>query len=166
MYVEAFVPDKGESIATVLDPQKYPGSLLGPDTTVARPVPNPSAPGGQDADISIKPQGFREVFAVDVSASEASVMPSTQRPLSYTAGTEPSGDPAWKTIPSWDLVTLNDKAIPPAGQRYMGQRARRRGDGDFRPPPARGTAGAEPSPPPVCVRAERFVRGAVARRTW
>ncbi|MEV5150255.1 alpha/beta hydrolase [Streptomyces sp. NPDC052727] len=124
VYVGAFVPDVGESIATVLDPQKYPGSLLGPDTTLTRPAPNPSAPGGQDADIYIKPQDFQKVFAADVSASEASVMAATQRPLSYTAETEASGDPAWKTIPSWDLVTLNDKAIPPAGQRFMAERAR------------------------------------------
>lgn len=123
VYVGAFVPDKGESIATVLDPQKYPGSLLGPDTTVVRPAPNASAQGGKDADIYIKPQDFRSVFAADVSASDASVMAATQRPLSYTAETEPSGEPAWKTIPSWDLVTLNDKAIPPAGQRFMAGRA-------------------------------------------
>jgi pimeloyl-ACP methyl ester carboxylesterase len=50
-------------------------------------------------------------------------MAATQRPLSFTADTEPSGAPAWKTIPSWDLITLNDKAIPPAGQRFMAQRA-------------------------------------------
>jgi pimeloyl-ACP methyl ester carboxylesterase len=123
VYVGAFVPDKGESIATVLDPQKYPGSLLGPDTTLTRPAPNPSAPGGQDADIYIKPQDFREVFAADVPTSKASVMAATQRPLSYTADTETSGDPAWKSIPSWDLVTLNDRAIPPTGQRFMAERA-------------------------------------------
>ncbi|MFJ3305196.1 alpha/beta fold hydrolase [Streptomyces sp. NPDC086549] len=123
VYVGAFVPDKGESIETVLDPQKYPGSLLGPDTTLVRPAPNPSAQGGQDADIYIKPHDFRGVFAADVSATDASVMAATQRPLSYTAETEPSGEPAWKTIPSWDLVTLNDKAIPPAGQRFMAKRA-------------------------------------------
>ncbi|WP_405883128.1 alpha/beta hydrolase [Streptomyces sp. NBC_01136] len=123
VYVGAFVPDKGESLATVLDPHQYPGSLLGPDTTLTRPAPNPSAPAGQDADIYIKPEDFRKVFAADVSATESSVMAATQRPLSYTAETEMSGDPAWKTIPSWDLVTLNDKAIPPAGQQFMAERA-------------------------------------------
>ncbi|MBO4252453.1 alpha/beta fold hydrolase [Streptomyces griseorubiginosus] len=123
VYVGAFVPDKGESLATVLDPRQYPGSLLGPDTTMTRPVPNPAAPSGQDADIYIKAPDFRQVFAGDVPASQASVMAATQRPLSYTAETEVSGDPAWKSIPSWDLVTLNDKAIPPAGQRFMAERA-------------------------------------------
>jgi pimeloyl-ACP methyl ester carboxylesterase len=123
VYVGAFVPDSGESIATVLDPARYPGSLLGPGTTVVRPAPNPSAPNGQDADISIKPEDFRAVFAGDVPAPAAAVMAVTQRPLSYTADTETSGDPAWRTIPSWDLITLDDKAIPPAGQRFMARRA-------------------------------------------
>ena len=34
-----------------------------------------------------------------------------------------SGEPAWKTIPSWYLVATLDKAIPPATQRFMAQRA-------------------------------------------
>jgi pimeloyl-ACP methyl ester carboxylesterase len=37
--------------------------------------------------------------------------------------TEPSGDPAWKTVPSWYLVSTNDHAIPPATQWFMAQRA-------------------------------------------
>jgi pimeloyl-ACP methyl ester carboxylesterase len=123
VYVGAYVPDQGESIATVLDPATYPGSLLGKDTTDVRPFPNPAAPGGTDADIYIKPADFRSVFAADVPARTAAQMAATQRPLSFTADTEPSGAPAWKTIPSWDLITLNDKAIPPAGQRFMAQRA-------------------------------------------
>jgi pimeloyl-ACP methyl ester carboxylesterase len=123
VYVGAFVPDKGESIATVLDPKTYPGSLLGPDTVVARPFPNPAAPGGVGYDLSIKPADFRNVFAGDVPARTTALMAVAQRPLSLTANTEPSGEPAWKTIPSWDLITLDDHAIAPAGQRFMAERA-------------------------------------------
>ncbi|WP_329530491.1 alpha/beta hydrolase [Streptomyces sp. NBC_01450] len=123
VYVGAFVPDKGESIATVLDPNTYPGSLLGAATTDVRQFPNPAAPGGTDADVYIKSADFRSVFAADVRAGTAARMAATQRPLSLTAETEPSGSPAWKTVPSWDLITLNDKAVPPAGQRFMAQRA-------------------------------------------
>ena len=83
VYVGAFVPAQGESIATVLDPTKYPGSLLGPSTTLVRPLP-----GGHDVDIYIKNTDFRAVFAGDVSASKAAVLAATQRPLSYTAETE------------------------------------------------------------------------------
>ncbi|MCH5676881.1 alpha/beta fold hydrolase [Streptomyces gilvus] len=126
VYIGAYVPDNGESLATVLNPKKYPGSLLGPGTTLIRPAPNPTAPQGQDADIYVKPEDFRAVFAADVPRNTAALMAATQRPLAYTAQTEPSGEPAWKTVPSWDLITLNDKAIPPAGQRFMAERAHAR----------------------------------------
>jgi pimeloyl-ACP methyl ester carboxylesterase len=123
VYLGAFIPDNGESIATVLDPATYPGSLLGQDTTIVRPAPNAAAPGGSDLDIYIKLGDFRRVFAADQPDWSAAVMAASQRPLSVTANFEPSGEPAWKTIQSWDLITLADKAIPPAGQRYMAQRA-------------------------------------------
>ncbi len=50
-------------------------------------------------------------------------MQATQRPFSVAAFTEPSGEPAWKTIPSWYLVATNDHAIPPKTQRFMAHRA-------------------------------------------
>ena len=123
VYVGAFVPDAGESIAQAADPATFPGSLLGPDTTIVRPVANPAAPTGQDVDIYISLDDFRRVFAGDVSARRADVLARTQRPLSATANFEPSGEPAWQTVPSWDLITTSDKAIPPAAQRYMAHRA-------------------------------------------
>ena len=123
VYVGAFIPDAGESIATAADPATFPGSLLGPDTTIVRPVANPAAPTGQDVDIYISLDDFGRVFAGDVSARRADIMARTQRPLSATANFEPSGAPAWRTVPSWDLITKADKAIPPAAQRYMATRA-------------------------------------------
>ena len=123
VYLAAFVLDQGENIATTPNPQTYPGALLGQDTIDARPVPNPSAQDGLDADLTIKLADFRAVFAADVPAPLAAVMAATQRPLSITAFTGASGMPAWKTIPSWDLITLDDNAIAPAGQQFMAQRA-------------------------------------------
>jgi pimeloyl-ACP methyl ester carboxylesterase len=35
---------------------------------------------------------------------------------------EPSGTPAWKTIPSWYLVARQDRAIPAQAERFMAQR--------------------------------------------
>ncbi|MEZ0075555.1 pimeloyl-ACP methyl ester carboxylesterase [Planotetraspora sp. GP83] len=123
VYVGAFVPDKDETVGNVLDPQKYPGSLIGPDTTIGRPFPNPAAPNGVNVDVYIKPESFRSVFAGDVAAGTAALMAATQRPLAFSANNDPSGEPAWKTLPSWDLITLADHAIPPAGQRFMAERA-------------------------------------------
>jgi pimeloyl-ACP methyl ester carboxylesterase len=123
VYVGAFVPDEGESVATVLDPTTYPGSLLGPDTTFVRPYPDPTADGGVGLDIYIKPEDFRRVFAADVPKRTADLMAITQRPLSLAANNGASGPPAWRSIPSWALITLRDKAIPPAGQQFMATRA-------------------------------------------
>ncbi len=123
VYVGAFVPEAGQSIITSYDPAAYPGSLLGPDTTMVRPTYNPAAPGDQDVDVYIKPTVFREVFAGDQRPAVARAMAAAQRPLSYFAQTEPSGEPAWKTIPSWDLITLEDHAISPGGQLFMAHRA-------------------------------------------
>jgi pimeloyl-ACP methyl ester carboxylesterase len=35
----------------------------------------------------------------------------------------PSTPPAWKTLPCWYLLGTEDKAIPPALQRFMAERA-------------------------------------------
>jgi pimeloyl-ACP methyl ester carboxylesterase len=123
VYVGAFVPAAGESLATILPPATYPGSLLGPTTTEVRPFPNAEVAGGVDVDISIKPADFRKVFAGDQSAKTARLMAATQQPLSANAETQASGTPAWLTIPSWDLITLDDHAISPAGQLFMAHRA-------------------------------------------
>src|SRR6266478_3675642 len=37
--------------------------------------------------------------------------------------TSDSGEPAWKTIPSWYMVATQDHALPPATERFMAQRA-------------------------------------------
>ena len=123
VFVGAFVLDEGESLATTPDPVQFPGAEITPDTTIARPVPNAAAPGGMDVELTIKPEDFQRVFAADVPRIRTNIMAATQRPFAVTAIVQPSGPPAWKTIPSWDLITLDDKAIPPAGQEFMAQRA-------------------------------------------
>jgi pimeloyl-ACP methyl ester carboxylesterase len=50
-------------------------------------------------------------------------MAVTQRPLAMAAATGVTGPPAWHTLPNWALITENDNAIPPAGQRWMAKRA-------------------------------------------
>jgi pimeloyl-ACP methyl ester carboxylesterase len=123
VYVAAYVPEKGESAQSILSPQKFPGSELGPTTLVARPFPDAAAPKGVGVDLYINPAAFRAAFAADVPARQAALMAATQRPLALAADLEPSGVPAWKTLPSWDLITTQDHAIPPAGQLFMAKRA-------------------------------------------
>ena len=55
--------------------------------------------------------------------SQAAVIAATQRPLAASTGQEPSGPPAWKTIPSWDVIGTADKVLSPAEQLFMAQRA-------------------------------------------
>ncbi|MBZ5737472.1 alpha/beta fold hydrolase [Nocardioides mangrovi] len=118
VFVAAYALDEGESIATVLDPETYPGGLLGPDTTVVRPF------GEQDGDLYITEDDFATVFAADVGAARSRLMYLTQRPLSLSAfGGTAAADPAWRSLPCWALVAEEDNAIPPAGQRWMAERA-------------------------------------------
>jgi pimeloyl-ACP methyl ester carboxylesterase len=121
VFVDAFVPDAGESLLTLISAQ--PGSALAGDpSTVFNLVPYPGAPTG-DVDTYIKPEVFHAAFAADLPTEQAAVMASSQRPLAFSAVVAPSGVPAWRTIPSWDIVGTQDKVLPPAEQFAMAQRA-------------------------------------------
>jgi pimeloyl-ACP methyl ester carboxylesterase len=124
VYVDAFVPDTGES-ALGLDSSR-PGSALGAGPEkVFDFVPFPGAAKG-DAELYVKPSVFASAFANDFPAKTAEVLASTQGPAVYSALTAKSGTPAWKTIPSWYLVGTIDKAIPATIQRFMAARAHAR----------------------------------------
>jgi pimeloyl-ACP methyl ester carboxylesterase len=115
VYIAAFAPDEGEKqIELIL---KNPGSEIGPDTLTVRPSPG----GGHDSYIT--PSVFHRIFAHDVSKKTAAVMAATQRPFELSILEELSGPAAWKSIPSWYLVATEDRAIPPATQRFMAERA-------------------------------------------
>ncbi|ONI73994.1 alpha/beta hydrolase [Kribbella sp. ALI-6-A] len=114
VYVAAFAPDAGDSVGGLA--AKFPGSQLSPAALDFRPYP-----GGVDG--YIKLPLFREVFAADVSPSTAAAMAAGQRPADVGTLDQPSGVPAWKSIPSWTLVAKDDQVIPAATQRFMAQRA-------------------------------------------
>jgi pimeloyl-ACP methyl ester carboxylesterase len=85
-------------------------------------VPYPGAQNG-DVDLYIKPDVFPSCFANTIEAEQAAVLAASQRPITLFASAEPSGPPAWKTIPSWYLVGTLDKVIPPYLQTFMAERA-------------------------------------------
>jgi pimeloyl-ACP methyl ester carboxylesterase len=114
-----WMPDEGESIQQLLE--KYEGSLVGP---AIRPVPFTGPDGSEGADLYLDREAFHEAFAADVDGATSDVMAATQRPWSGAALGAPSGPPAWKTIPCWYLLGTEDKAIPPATQRFMAERAK------------------------------------------
>jgi pimeloyl-ACP methyl ester carboxylesterase len=118
VYIAAFAPDEGETSGALAT--MFPGSMLTPENLVFRPFPIDDVTTGTDG--YINPGVFREVFCADLSAPDAAVLAATQRPGSLSTLGEPSGVPAWKTIPSWYLVATQDHAIPAEAERFMAHR--------------------------------------------
>ena len=119
VYVAAFAPDAGESLAGLsAQPVAHPIPAL-----PVSPVPTVAPDGSQGAELYLDPAKFRAAFAADVPARTAALMAATQRPLAAAAFTEASGQPAWKTTPSWYLVAKQDHAIAPDLERAMAKRA-------------------------------------------
>jgi pimeloyl-ACP methyl ester carboxylesterase len=129
VYVDAFIPDEGQTIGELAN--ATPGSCLsggGNPTNVFNLVPFPGAPEG-DADLYLKFEadgpypGFDACLANDIPAREAAVLYAAQRPVALNALAERSGPPAWKSIRSYAVIGTEDHAIPPAEQRTMAGRA-------------------------------------------
>jgi pimeloyl-ACP methyl ester carboxylesterase len=125
VYVDAFIPAQGETAFGLTAAQ--PGSCVG-SSSAFTVVPFPGAPAG-DFDTYLKIgaappyPGFAQCFANGLPASQAAVLAATQRPIAFSAGSAPSGVPAWKTIRSWSLIGTADHVIPPAEQLFMSKRA-------------------------------------------
>jgi pimeloyl-ACP methyl ester carboxylesterase len=110
VYIAAFAPDKGESVGTLIkDPP--PGA----------PVPPILPP--QDGFLFLDKAKFPASFAADVDAEKAAFMADSQVPWGMGAISGAISEPAWRTKPSWYLVTTEDKMIPPDAQRAMSKRA-------------------------------------------
>jgi pimeloyl-ACP methyl ester carboxylesterase len=118
VYFNGWMCDEGESQQLL---ERFEGSLVGPSI---RPVAFTAPDGSEGADLYLDPEAFREAFAADVDPATAAVMAAAQRPYAAAAfAAAPSGPPAWKTLPCWYLLGTEDKAIPPALQRFMAERA-------------------------------------------
>lgn len=115
VYTAAFAPDEGETLTQLTDPERFPGSRLG-EALVFRPH-------SEGVDVSVDPARFREVFAADLPARETAVLAATQRPIAGSTWDEPSGAPAWETIPSWYAVYTRDKALSTVSQEFFADRA-------------------------------------------
>jgi pimeloyl-ACP methyl ester carboxylesterase len=120
VYIAAFAPDVGETQGELIT--KFPGSEVGP---VSVAVPYTKADGTTGTDLYLSKDG-QAAFAADISASAFRVLQATQRPFDADSFIFPTTAAAWKTIPSWGLVAGQDKAIPPACERWMYNRANAR----------------------------------------
>jgi pimeloyl-ACP methyl ester carboxylesterase len=119
VFVSAFAPDEGEKLLEIENGST--DSVLN-TALVERQYPNGSG-GGSVGEFSIDPAKFHEVFAADLSEEQAADMAATQRPVSALGFVEPNGPPAWKTLPSWAVVSTGDKAAGADVVRSMAQRA-------------------------------------------
>lgn len=119
VYIASFILEPGETTSALA--AKFPGAQLGP---ALNSVPFPLAGGGTGNDLYIRQDEFRRVFAADVAQETADLMAATQRPITDVALNEPATAAAWKNIPSWNMVTTEDLAIPADSMRFMGQRAK------------------------------------------
>jgi pimeloyl-ACP methyl ester carboxylesterase len=117
VFVAAFAPDERERLGEVAADSR--DSLLG-TAQVALQYPSPD---GARTEFAIDPAKLHDVFAADLPAERAAVMAATQRPVSELAFTEPSGPPAWKSLPSWAVVASGDKAAGADIVRSMAERA-------------------------------------------
>jgi pimeloyl-ACP methyl ester carboxylesterase len=113
VYTAAYVPDEGESSAT-LNEGFLPPAFLAPGHLVFAPsFPN----------VIIDPQFFRDDFAQDLNPTFAAEMAAAQHPSSLLLLGTPSGPVAWHNLPSWYAVSDADRVIDPDLQRFMAQRA-------------------------------------------
>lgn len=110
VYIAAFAPDKGESVASLI---KNP-----PPGAAVPPILPP-----QDGFLFLDRGRFAASFAADVTPEQAAFMADSQVPWGVEALNGTVSAPAWKIKPNWYLVATDDRMIPPDAQRAMSKRA-------------------------------------------
>jgi pimeloyl-ACP methyl ester carboxylesterase len=109
VYIAAFGPDKGESVNTLLE-------------TFPQDGPQPPILPPQDGFLLLDREKFHDSFAADVDADLAAFMADSQVPWGVDALGGTISEAAWASKPSWYLITLDDRMIPPPAQREMSGR--------------------------------------------
>src|SRR6476469_4323306 len=108
VYLAAFAPEANEPVGPLTD--KYPtalGKALRPDAA---------------GFLYIACDQVHNVFAADLPESAARVVCATQKPVHNSVFGATIDSPAWKTIPSWYLVSRNDHALNPDLERFYAKR--------------------------------------------
>jgi pimeloyl-ACP methyl ester carboxylesterase len=119
VYIDAFAPDENETIIDL---------LAGTSSCVTDSALN-AVPFNGGVDLYLRWEanppyaGFRKCFANGVDKQTAMLLAAGQRPAAAQQFTDPSGPPAWKTIPSWSLIGTLDNVIPATLQEAMSERA-------------------------------------------
>jgi len=110
VYVAACAPDQGQAV---------------PDAVAGFPAAPGNAhyiPDYRKGFLRVDPAAYPGVFMQDVNPMEARALAATQKPAAAAAFGAKSGPPAWRTLPSWYLVSEDDRMINPDAQRAMAKR--------------------------------------------
>ena len=110
VYVAAFAPEPGEPLGGPVE-EKF-----------ARPALNSAIVPAAGGILYIDRAKFHDNFCKDLSTAEASVLAATQRPLSGSVFEASVARAAWKTIPSWYIVSSQDQAENPEAERFYAKR--------------------------------------------
>ena len=121
VYVNAFIPDQGETVVQILEGSDSALGVADP-TTIFDIAGYPGAPEGA-AEVFLKPEVVHSSFAPDLPEADRWTIAASQRPASLVANVTPSGAPAWKTLPSWAVIGTDDRVIPVDVLRRMAERA-------------------------------------------
>src|SRR5215470_2775623 len=109
VYLAAFAPEAGE-------PLGEPGKKF------AQPPLNSALIPDSAGLLYIDRAKFHDAFCKDLPDSEASIMAATQKPLAGSVFEASVSAAAWKTIPSWYVVSSKDRAINPELERFYAKR--------------------------------------------
>ncbi len=113
VYVAALQPDTGEASGQLMSKFAAPNNAM-------RAAKNRATP---DKYFFIPPAKFRETYAADVPAPEAQFMADSEQQLAEKAMGAPISVAAWRTKPSFAILTTKDRVISPELQRWMYQRS-------------------------------------------
>jgi len=114
VYVAAYAPENGESVAKLAHVAAQPGESRAP---VLPP---------RDGYRIVDPTKFPTAFAADVPQSTTRFMAASQVPWGLAAIQAEIREVAWKVKPTAYMVTTQDRMIPPSVQRMMATRSRAR----------------------------------------
>ncbi|MEU8225253.1 alpha/beta fold hydrolase [Kribbella sp. NPDC048915] len=120
VFVNGSVPAEGETVAELAGPES--ALSVSDPTTIFDFVPA-HLPPTANSDVYLKQSTFLTSFATGLGRAKAKARWATQRPITLGALNEPSGTPAWQTIPSWYLIGTQDRVIPEQAQRDMAAKA-------------------------------------------
>ncbi len=109
VYVSALAPDAGESTAQQYGP--YP-----PATEFVLDI-------GKDGYGYVRPDKFQSGFAADVNDADAAFLRDSQLPIAMAAFESKVTQAAWRSKPTWAIISTEDKAFGPGMLQGMAKRA-------------------------------------------